>query len=462
MRELTCRMRKGPRVGRLTVEFMSAAAGGSSAAKSTAKRPKLSLSRKRPLGTNTQTPVQPPQPPPPPNPPQEVPQIQIAPPPVIDRCKWCGENLGDQDAESKAAHRANCEGLAARIAAEQAHILEAAPVTPAAAATAPQIECTTEEPPPQSAPRTPPAEPPPPPKDADVLHESADPTPLPPPPPAAAASTSSTSSLWRLAASCGPSDYTSGGSFPSFVPVPTTSDTTAEGLTCAACTHHIRIDLGVHYDHRREPLCASCASIVGLLNPISRSKGGDGMQEAHAVARAEAERAAEAAKAEEAAFEEEEWSGDLEAATRHIERRLRGGGADDEDDDEEEERDALRGMVESGEWSVQEIGARGVLAAYEEAETLVREEEEDDDDEEEEEGGGVARTVFDALVRRWEAPIPMRLLRALQEGMADDPEGSVDPRGDALLERIRKLREDGAERFKALGLRLGSDLHDDE
>ena len=78
MRELTCRMRKGPRVGRLTVEFMSAA-GGSSAAKSTAKRPKLSLSRKRPLGTNTQTPVQPPQPPPPPNPPQEVPQIQIAP-----------------------------------------------------------------------------------------------------------------------------------------------------------------------------------------------------------------------------------------------------------------------------------------------------------------------------------------------------------------------------------------------
>ena len=74
----------------------------------------------------------------------------------------------------------------------------------------------------------------------------------------------------------------------------------------------------------------------------------------------------------------------------------------------------------------------------------------------------MARTVFDALVRRWEAPIPMRLLRALQEGMADDPEGSVDPRGDALLERIRKLREDGAERFKALGLRLGSDLHDDE
>ena len=190
----------------------------------------------------------------------------------------------------KAAHRANCEELAARIAAEQAHILEAAPVTPAAAATAPQIECTTEEPPPQSAPRTPPAEPPPPPKDADVLHESADPTPLPPPP-AAAASTSSTSSLWRLAASCGPSDYTSGGSFPSFVPVPTTSDTTAEGLTCAACTHHIRIDLGVHYDHRREPLCASCASIVGLLNPISRSKGGDGMQEAQVLARAEAERA---------------------------------------------------------------------------------------------------------------------------------------------------------------------------
>ena len=144
-------------------------------------------------------------------------------------------------------------------------------------------------------------------------------------------------------------------------------------------------------------------------------------------------------------------------ATRHIERRLRGGGADDEDDDEEEERDALRGMVESGEWSVQEIGARGVLAAYEEAEALVREE---DDDDEEEEGGGVARTVFDALVRRWEAPIPMRLLRALQEGMADDPEGSVDPRGDALLGKIRKLREDGAERFKALGLRLGSDLHD--
>ena len=184
------------------------------------------------------------------------------------------------------------------------------------------------------------------------------------------------------------------------------------------------------------------------------------MQEAQVLARAEAERAAEAAKAEEAAFEEEEWSGDLEAATRHIERRLRGGGADDEDDDEEEERDALRGMVESGEWSVQEIGARGVLAAYEEAEALVREEEEDDDDEEEE-GGGVASTVFDALVRRWEAPIPMRLLRALQEGMADDPDGSVDPRGEALLEDMQA--EGGwRERFKALGLRLGSDLHDDE
>jgi len=183
------------------------------------------------------------------------------------------------------------------------------------------------------------------------------------------------------------------------------------------------------------------------------------MAQPHAASRAEEERAmaAAAAKAEEeVVFEEEEWYGDLEAATRHIERRLRSA------EDEEEEGDALRGMVDSGEMSVREIGARGVLAAYDEAEALIRDDDEEEDGEEEEaeeeaeeEGGGVARRVFDALVRRWEAPLPMRLLRALQEGMAADPEGLVDPRGDALRETIRKLREHGAERFVALGLRLG-------
>ena len=177
------------------------------------------------------------------------------------------------------------------------------------------------------------------------------------------------------------------------------------------------------------------------------------MAQPHAAARAEEERAmaAAAAKAEEeVVFEEEEWYGDLEAATRHIERRLRS--AEEED---EEEGDALRGMVDSGEMSVREIGARGVLAAYDEVEALIRDEEEEEDGEEEE-GGGVARRVFDALVHRWEAPLPMRLLRALQEGMTADPEGLVDPSGDALRETIRKLREQGAERFVALGLRLGS------
>ena len=88
-----------------------------------------------------------------------------------------------------------------------------------------------------------------------------------------------------------------------------------------------------------------------------------------------------------------------------------------------------------------DVGARGVLAAYDEALELVAAEgvrrggdgcdgsDEEDDESSDERGGGPALRVFDELVRRWDAPLPMGLLRALHPAPPPPP----PPQGDDAL-----------------------------
>jgi hypothetical protein len=65
-------------------------------------------------------------------------------------------------------------------------------------------------------------------------------------------------------------------------------------------------------------------------------------------------------------------------------------------------------------------------------------------------GGGVALVVFDELVERWEAPLPMRLLRALHDPPCDGRTRDTME----VLEEVRQLRAGAARAYAALGLRV--------
>ena len=347
------------------------------------------------------------------------------------------------------------------------------------------------------------------------------------------------SSLWRLAASLAPSDYATGGSFATLVTVATTASSTPEGLRCKACGYYILLQVGVHRDGSGAPLCASCASCAGLLDPRRRvphegragrgvSGGGrtlqsascasgssrgisahamvidrgvvtDGGSEAtdgtagvdmgtEAAARseigaqateaAEAAMAAEAAEAAEAAraaeeVRAEEVRADIEAAAQadlgsasaHAQMLLSRRG--------ELSSEMARQMSQEG-YALAEVGGQAVLAAFAEAEELLRQAacraaSRDDSsgasthsEEQQAAGpdGAVPLAVFDELVRRWDAPVPMGLLRVLQ-GAATPPlqVGMVSAHDfadvSAVRSRVRRLRQHYATAYLAQGLCLG-------
>ena len=164
-------------------------------------------------------------------------------------------------------------------------------------------------------------------------------------------------------------------------------------------------------------------------------------------------------------MEMEELMMDVEGATRHLTRLMRARGG---------EAVRLKAMVQRG-WRLEELAAQGVLAALAEAEEVIKEmaeemaEEMNDDDqmmkgdagEEDgeqdeqmdngEDGGGggdrgLGLRVFDELVRRWDAPVPMSLLLMLQGA-------KPDARMAGLREEVSTLRDRCARALVAQGVR---------
>ena len=315
--------------------------------------------------------------------------------------------------------------------------------------------------------------------------------PVAPPAPAAAAPAAPSSSLWRLAAELAPADYSSGGSFTSLVQVSASTVPTAEGLRCAACSHWILLSVGAHWDAAGSPLCASCASCAGILHPRNRRRGavtadaaGGGaaaVDDDGVAAAAAAEE--EAASADEALAEVEAQAAataDLASATAHLQRLVHAGG---------ELAAALASQMEAEGLELADVGGRAVLAAFDEAEAMLCERAEGEPgdsspggsagDSSGDSAGDSADSdslgsspaplrVFDALVRRWQAQVPLGLLRALQDVAAPPPlldgthtGGGVGVSGPLVspqlaTDEIRRLRVRYARCFATQGLRIAA------
>ena len=369
---------------------------------------------------------------------------QVVPPPQlpsVSRCERCGEDISPLPHDERVRHLSACIEME-RAAAERLGVVaqhEAPPQlqdepTPAAEERRSDSIIVVED-----VADTPPAVPPPPSPPQPAPHDLTEQEVVEVVPRAKAAEpTRGRPSLWRLAAELRPGEYTSGGPFSKLelVQVATSSQPSEEGLTCASCTLSIRVSVGAHWDSRGDVLCHSCASVAGVLDPSLRKVAAarERSRAAEVVAAAELEAAAAVAAAE-----EEEIAIDLAAAIRHLKRAALKGGNDE-----------LQSMMSEHGWLLSEVAARGVLDAYVEVEGLLVQAEEARAPEGESDGDGSDELrIMDEMVRRWEAPIPMMLLRALDRARRDAAEHL-----GTLCEEVRQLRLRCESSFVAQGLRL--------
>ena len=482
------------------------------------------------------------------------------------RCQFCGEDLTSLTSDAQTEHVTRCCVLAEQIAAEMAESEFAQPDSrssdPPAAISHQQFASEAYSAPPPPPP--PPPQPPSPPPQALAVQAApaarepaAQAAPVrpthpaePPAPPAltsaassivAAASSSSSSmdmapaaivaagcssSLWRLAAELSPSEYASGGSFATLVPVGTTASPTVEGLKCVACGHYILLKMGAHRDARGAARCSTCASCAGLLDPRLRAAGSradrgarnasgaggcdpdrdvpdanDGTRlddptgsprsavgavvctagTGEVVTCEDEEAPTYVAEDEESEASEEEEGGvahsasiDLCSAASHVQMLLCEGGA--------RSAELQRQMACHG-YSITEVGAQAVLAAFVEVDSMMTGSAAEDNvqraaderpaaegsteapeqpkaevAEEPELAARAARVsdavmeLFDELVRQWEAQVPMGLLRALQEAAS---QLRPPPSLDHVKKRLRRLRERYEQSYSAQRLRLG-------
>jgi hypothetical protein len=218
------------------------------------------------------------------------------------------------------------------------------------------------------------------------------------------------------------------------VSVATSVTPTPERLVCASCSHYVLLHAGAHWDQHAEPLCSSCASCAGLLDPRRA-----------AVASA-------AAAAEDAAIAEEAIAStigaDLSSAVAHIRRLLRG---------HDERASTLRAQMTSERLDEMDLGAAGVLAAFDEAGSLLSDEGDGNHDSAR---AQQCMRAFDELVRRWEAQVPtglLRLLHGLGSAPAPAPPAPMPPPPGRVpplptRERVRALRRRYAHYFSAWGV----------
>lgn len=359
--------------------------------------------------------------------------------PQPDRCEVCGEDLIDVFYEARASHRQACAQLAAQLN-DQDDVLDAAVVKSDADAAMPTDDIVA----------------------ADARGAVAQPTVGSPAKGGLAeamramkthkihavneamrASPDTSSGMsagprpwaWRLAASglLDPVEYTC-AALADFVPVPTCTERTEEGLRCATCSHYIKLSHGAAWDEHGEPCCAACAQHRHLpAQPRLASTTA-------ALPRVDVRAALQS---------------DLRSAVLHLERLARR--------DPARGKELYAGLGCQG-LALEDVAARGVLCAYTEAEELC-------------EGCVDASQVAYTMVRDWDAQVPSSLLMLLllhhEQAVVDaEPEAVPTahrhaPAGHAharrlpcdggrtsLRDEVRRARLRCAEQFVAEGLRV--------
>ena len=143
-------------------------------------------------------------------------------------------------------------------------------------------------------------------------------------------------------------------------------------------------------------------------------------------------------------------SSDLASAIAHLERLQRLGG---------EQAKALEAKLRASDLELADVAARGVLVAFEEVMPIIDELRLDAPPESTQElgraGGNCALAVFDELVRRWEAHVPMGLLRALQDAASPRDEHLPSPCNIASIkELVARLQDRYQQWFLEQGLRI--------
>ena len=238
---------------------------------------------------------------------------------------------------------------------------------------------------------------------------------------------------------------------------------TAEGIVCTACRHYVLLHVGLLCDDTGAPLCVSCASCAGLLDPRrGRSAKRGSFASSDATNLPAAINGAEAAAVAATAAHGDDpsitaaASSDLASALAHLERAGRVG---------DERAQELKGHMRASGLALADIAASGVLAAFDEARAILGELRDAPTPPAAREGRPppasicVALAVFDELVRRWDAQVPMGLLRALHEAAMPPAEGSptalLQPDdGEQVGELVARLRERYARCFELQKLRV--------
>ena len=364
----------------------------------------------------------------PPTPATELHAVPGSPQP--DRCEFCGEDLIDVFYEERASHRQACAQLSAQLNDQDDALddaLDAAVVESDALAAMPMDDDDDD--------------------DGDAIVAAADacgevsqPTVGSPAKGGLAEAMRDSPAgprpwAWRLAASgiLDPVEYTC-AALADFVPVPTCTERTDEGLRCATCSHYIKLSHGAAWDEHGEPSCAACAQHRNLpTQPRLASTTA-------ALPRVDVRAALQS---------------DLRSAVLHLERLAR--------------RDPARGKeLHAGlgcqGLALEDVAARGVLCAYTEAEELC-------------DGCVDASQVAYTMVRDWDAQVPSSLLMLLL--LLHDEQAVVDAEPEAvpahrhalaghaharrlpcdggrtsLRDEVRRARLRCAEQFVAEGLRV--------
>jgi hypothetical protein len=227
--------------------------------------------------------------------------------------------------------------------------------------------------------------------------------------------------MWRLATSLEPAEYAC-DPFQDYVPRAVDSAPTAEGLVCAACSHYIRLEVGAVWDEHGGARCMGCASAAALLS-THRTRMAE--QPRPGVAEGASSHLVEERRREPLHDSHAAAMADQASAARHLQLLARR-------DPERAER--LRDGMARTALELGDVAAQGVLAAYDEAEALCAESLCMEALCRGREGApalgaaacglaaptadgrrALAASVFDELVRRWEAHVPMSLLRMLME-----------------------------------------------
>ena len=207
--------------------------------------------------------------------------------------------------------------------------------------------------------------------------------------------------LWRLAARVTSDDFACKAFAGSFVPPPASGVMPCEELQCASCSAVVRLECGAAWDQHGLVHCAHC--VAQTMAAVERPRA-----EAHAPRPGG-----------------EECLTDLVSAQRHLQRILTGQAG-------RATAEKLSKEMACNGFELVDIAARGVLAAFHEAEHLLDACTTPSDNH--------AAFVFDELVRTWHAEVPSALLRLLM-GAMDTARGLQSSPGSAEVAR-RLLRAD--------------------